>query len=141
MADTLRYVDLGFVGWPGSPSDDTVSEIAALAKELGKVIVLTFGAQGVRVVDGRTGTDTWFPVHAIPVAGTTVGCGDAFIAAFLAEWWRSGDAAASVAAGATRGALATTWNRPIPDDAYGPELATFLTATDASVTRSGTASG
>ena len=133
MADTLRVVDLGFVGWPGGPSDDTVREIAALAGELGRVIVLTFGAQGVRVVDGRAGgTDTWYPVHAIPVAGTTVGCGDAFIAAFLAEWWRSGDAAASVAAGAARGALATAWNRPIPDDAYGSELAAFLAATDAS---------
>jgi sugar/nucleoside kinase (ribokinase family) len=133
MADTLRVVDLAFVGWPGSPSDDTVSEIAALAGDLGRVIVLTFGAQGVRVVDGRTGNDHWYPVHAIPVAGTTVGCGDAFIAAFLAEWWRSEDAEAAVAAGAVRGALATAWNRPIPDDAYGPELAAFLAATDASV--------
>jgi sugar/nucleoside kinase (ribokinase family) len=136
MADTLRVVDLAFVGWPGSPSDQTVSEIAALAGDLGRVIVMTFGAQGVRVVDGRTGSDTWYAIHAIPVAGTTVGCGDAFIAAFLAQWWRNGDAAAAVAAGAVRGALATAWNRPIPDEAYGPELAAFLARTDASVAMS-----
>ncbi len=133
MADTLRFVDLGFVGWPGSPDDAVVGEIAALAGQLGRVIVITFGAQGVRVVDGPGGTDRWFPIHAIPVVGTTVGCGDAFIAAFLAEWWRSGDASAAVAAGAARGALATAWNRPIPDEAYGPELAAFLAATDAAL--------
>jgi sugar/nucleoside kinase (ribokinase family) len=136
MADTLRYVDLAFVGWPGSPSDTEVAEIAALAAGLGRMIVITFGAQGVRVVDGRTGgSDTWYDVRAIPVAGTTVGCGDAFIAAVLAEWWRTHDAAAAVAAGAARGALATAWNRPIPDDAYGPELAAFLARTDAMYAR------
>ena len=133
MADTLRFVDLGFVGWPGAPDDAGVAEIVALAEQLGRVIVITFGAQGVRVVDGPRRTDTWFPVHAIPVAGTTVGCGDAFIAAFLHRWWDSGDAAAAVAAGAERGALATAWNRPIPDDAYGPELAAFLATTDAAL--------
>lgn len=135
MADTLRFVDLGFVGWPGSPSDLVVGEIVALVEQLGRVIVITFGAQGVRVVDGPGGTDTWFPVRAIPVVGTTVGCGDAFIAAFLQQWWRTGDASAAVAAGAERGALATAWNRPIPDEAYGPELAAFLRATDAALAR------
>lgn len=133
MADTLRFVDLAFVGWPGSPADPMVGEIAALAGQLGRVIVITFGAQGVRVVDGPGGTDTWFPVHAVPVAGTTVGCGDAFVAAFLQQWWRTGDAAAAVAAGAERGALATAWNRPIPDEAYGAELAAFLATTDAAL--------
>ena len=132
MAEMLRFVDLAFVGWPGGPSDPGVHEIVALAAELGRVIVMTFGAQGVRVVDGRTsGSDTWYDVRAIPVVGTTVGCGDAFIAAFLAEWWRTGDASAAVAAGAERGALTTAWNRPIPDEAYGPELAAFLARTDA----------
>ena len=132
MADMLRFVDLAFVGWPGAPSDRTVAEIAALAGEHDAVIVITFGAQGVRVIDGRSGgTDRWFPVEEVTVVGTTVGCGDAFIAAFLAEWWRSGDADRSVAAGARRGALATAWKRPIPDDAYGPELAAFLARTDA----------
>ena len=131
LADTLRFVDLAFVGWPGGPSDPGVGEIASLANELGRMIVMTFGAQGVRVVDGRTGSDRWYEVHAIPVEGTTVGCGDAFIAAFLAEWWRSGSADAAVAAGAARGALTTAWNRPIPDDAYGPELAAYLASVDA----------
>jgi sugar/nucleoside kinase (ribokinase family) len=132
MEDTLRVVDLAFVGWPGSPTDATVDEIATLATELRRMVVMTFGAQGVRVVGGRTGgSDRWYDVQAIPVEGTTVGCGDAFIAAFLAEWWSTHDAAAAVAAGAARGALTTAWNRPIPDDAYGPELAAFLAATDA----------
>jgi sugar/nucleoside kinase (ribokinase family) len=132
MADTLRFVDLAFVGWPGNPSEEGVDEIATLATELGRMIVMTFGAQGVRVIDGRTGgSDRWYDVHAIPVVGTTVGCGDAFIAAFLAEWWHTHDTATAVAAGANRGARTTAWNRPIPDDAYGPELAAFLASTDA----------
>ena len=132
MADTLRFVDLAFVGWPGAPSDPMLAELAALAHGLGRMIVVTFGAQGVRVIDGRPGgADRWYPVREVPVAGTTVGCGDAFIAAFLAQWWRTGDATAAVAAGAERGALATAWNRPVPDDAYGAELAAYLAETDA----------
>ncbi len=132
MADTLRVVDLGFVGWPGAPTDAGVEAIVGVAREMGRMVVLTFGAQGVRVVDGRPGgADTWFPTVAVPVAGTTVGCGDAFIAAFLASWWAEADVAAAVAAGAARGAMATRWNRPIPDEAYGEELAAFLAVTDA----------
>lgn len=132
MADMMRHVDLGFVGWPQHPSDPTVAEIASVARDLGRIVVITFGAQGVRVVDGRSGgADTWFPIKAVPVLGTTVGCGDAFIAAFLMTWWRTGDLTAAVAAGAERGALVTGWSRPIPDEAYGPEVASLLAAVDA----------
>ena len=60
-------------------------------------------------------------VDPVPVAGTTVGCGDAFIAYMLA---RAGGRAAICVAAAERGkiggALPTGWIRPLPDDAYGP---------------------
>ena len=59
-----------------------------------------------------------FPVTPVPVTGTTVGCGDAFIAYFLAEYGASGDLAAGIETGMVGGALATAWPRPLPDEAY-----------------------
>lgn len=55
---------------------------------------------------------------SIAVAGTTLGCGDAFIAYFLDELWRSDDHDAAVARGMVGGALATAWPRPLPENAY-----------------------
>jgi sugar/nucleoside kinase (ribokinase family) len=74
----------------------------------------------VLLLDGRGPelTETMVPVQAVDVIGTTVGCGDAFIAAFLAVWWREGDLDAAVAAGAAAGAAATAWTLPLPDAAY-----------------------
>ena len=71
------------------------------------------------------------PVQRVPVEGTTVGCGDTFIAAFLAEWWASADVDAAVEAGKAAGAAATKWMRPLPDEAYGPHAVEALRAADA----------
>jgi sugar/nucleoside kinase (ribokinase family) len=77
------------------------------------------GARAVHVFNGRAGaTDLRFPVRAVEVAGTTLGCGDAFIAWYLDQLWRNGDHAAAVARGMMGGAAATAWPRPLPDDAY-----------------------
>jgi sugar/nucleoside kinase (ribokinase family) len=123
FARTLALVDLGFVGWPGEPSDPTVTGLATVTRDLGRRLVVTFGSRGVLVVDGRTGVpDVFVPVDAVEVWGTTVGCGDAFIAWFLAEWWRSGDLVAAVEHGKVGGARTTAWERPLPDEAYGPWL-------------------
>jgi len=71
------------------------------------------------IVDGRSGeADRFVPVTPVRVAGTTVGCGDAFIAWFLAEYRRRGDLLAAVERGKLGGALATAWRGPLPDDAY-----------------------
>jgi sugar/nucleoside kinase (ribokinase family) len=78
----------------------------------------------VRIVDGVAGTEAWVPVDPVPVVGTTIGCGDAFIAYLLAEWWRTGDLEAAVERGKVGGALPTAWVRPLPDEAYGPLLTT-----------------
>jgi sugar/nucleoside kinase (ribokinase family) len=120
FARTLESIDLGFVGWPGEPTDPTVKALVAIARDAGKRLVITFGARGVRVIDGRpaSAVDRWVPVEAVPVRGTTVGCGDAFIAWFLAEYWSSDNLVAAVEHGKQGGARATAWDRPLPDEAY-----------------------
>ena len=86
----MAHVDLGFVGWAGDRDDARVRGIRDVAFDLGKLVVVTLGSRGVLVLDGRDGREERFvPVAAIPVYGTTVGCGDAFIAAFLSSFWRS----------------------------------------------------
>lgn len=120
FALTMRHVGLGFVGWPGEPDDQTVRGIATVAADLHRLVVVTLGSRGVLLLDGRGPhlTERMVPVHAVDVIGTTVGCGDSFIAAFLAVWWRGGDLDAAVAAGAAAGAAATAWMLPLPDAAY-----------------------
>ena len=80
--------------WPGC---------ARVAHDLGRLVVVTLGSRGVRVFDGRPGgEDRFVPVVPVEVAGTTVGCGDAFVAAFLAAWRRVADVLAAVEAGKAR---------------------------------------
>jgi sugar/nucleoside kinase (ribokinase family) len=129
---TMRHVDVGFIGWPGAPDDDPVAGIRAGAHDLDRVIVGTFGAQGVWAFDGRPGGgDTFVPVAGVPVRGTTVGCGDAFIAGFLAEWRRTRHVTRAIEAGKIPGAEATAWRRPLPDDAYGDAARDALAGADA----------
>ena len=130
-ATTMRAVDLGFVGWPGALDDPVVAGLHGVAHDLGRLVVVTLGSRGVHVFDGRPGgEDRFVPVAPVEVLGTTVGCGDAFVAAFLAEWRRSPDALAAVEAGKVAGAAATAWRRPLPDEAYGPEAAEALRRAD-----------
>ena len=131
FAATMRYVDVGFVGWPGDEADPTVRGIADVAVDQRKLVVVTLGSRGVLLFDGRDGNDERFvPVTPREVRGTTVGCGDAFIAAFLASYWRASDVTAAVEAGKAAGAEATAWRRPIPDEAYGPAMADALRLAD-----------
>jgi sugar/nucleoside kinase (ribokinase family) len=124
FADTMRWVDLAIVGWPGDASDATVDGLRRFVREQRKRLVVTFGSRGVRIVDGVAGTEAWVPVDPVPVVGTTIGCGDAFIAYLLAEWWRTGDLEGAVERGKVGGALPTAWVRPLPDEAYAPPLTT-----------------
>lgn len=136
FAATMRAVDLGFVGWPGALDDPVVSGLRSVAHGLGRLVVVTMGSRGVRVFDGRPGgEDRDVPVDAVPVLGTTVGCGDAFVAAFLAAWRHSGDVLAAVEAGKVAGAAATAWRRPLPDAAYGAEAVAALRAADEAASR------
>ncbi len=131
FATTMRAVDIGFVGWPGALDDPVVGGLRAVAHDLGRLVVVTLGSRGVQVFDGRaTGEDRFVPVVPVPVAGTTVGCGDAFVARFLAAWARAGDVLGAVQAGKAAGAAATAWRRPLPDESYGHVAAAALRAAD-----------
>jgi fructoselysine 6-kinase len=134
FARTMRHVDIGFVGWPGERDDPVVDGLRAVAQAGRKLVVVTLGARGVLVFDGRDGRDgpgeRFVPVTPRVVLGTTVGCGDAFIAAFLAAHWRGSDLDTAVEAGKAAGADATAWRRPVPDEAYGPTMAERLRLTD-----------
>lgn len=129
----MPWVQVGFVGWPGEASDPMVAAIGEVALRLGRLLVVTLGGDGMRVFDGRAGVPAEGRVRVVPitrveVAGTTVGCGDSFIAAFLERWWASDSAGlgaaarldAALGAGAAAGARATEWLRPLPDAAYEP---------------------
>ena len=135
LAQTMRAVDIGFVGWPGAADDPVVGGIRDVAHSVGRLIVVTLGSRGVLVFDGRPVAvggigDVSVPVVPVPVLGTTVGCGDAFVAAFLASWRVRRDVLAAVEAGKAAGAAATAWRRPLPDSAYGPEAAAALRRAD-----------
>lgn len=120
FADTMRHVHLGFVGWPGDPDDPAVGGLREVAHDLGRLVVVTMGARSVRVFDGRPDGGPDFDVRVTPVrvTGTTLGCGDAFIAGFLDEFWHHRDARAAVERGNQEGAAATAWVGPLPDGAY-----------------------
>ena len=119
LAETMGHVDVGFIGWPGAEDAPEVAGMREVARRLGRVLVVTMGSRAVWVFDGRAGTERRHAVRPVEVAGTTLGCGDAFIAWYLDELWRSGDHAAAVARGMIGGAQATAWERPLPDDAFG----------------------
>jgi sugar/nucleoside kinase (ribokinase family) len=119
FAATMAHLQLGVIGWPGAEDDPVVRSVAAVAFELGRVVVITLGSRGVLVFDGRDSpAEHRVSVEPVQVAGTTVGCGDAFVAAFLAAWWGDADLLGAVEAGKRAGAAATAWLRPLPDAAY-----------------------
>lgn len=120
FAAVARHLDVAFIGWPGDADDPLLDGIARVAHDLGQVLVITIGERGVLTLDGRAG-ERQLQHHTVavqPVTGTTVGCGDAFIAAFLARWFDSPDIVRAVAAGADAGGRAVAWRRPLPDAAY-----------------------
>jgi len=117
---TMALLDVGIIGWPGEVDDPLLAGVREVTFRLRRLVVVTLGAHGVLAFDGRgpAPVEHFVPVQAVPVRGTTVGCGDAFVAAFLAAWWRDGDLLPAIEAGKVAGAAATAWLRPLPDEAY-----------------------
>jgi sugar/nucleoside kinase (ribokinase family) len=119
FAETMRWVDMGIIGWPGASDDADLAEVRRTVNDLGKRLIVTFGSRGILLIDGVAGLEHTIAVDPVPVAGTTVGCGDAFIAYLLAEWWPTGDLLRAAERGKIGGVLPTGWMRPLPDAAYG----------------------
>lgn len=117
FAAALRYVDVAFVGWPGAVDDPALQRLTAAATAAGILAIFTLGAQGMLVCEPGA-APRLEPVQAVPVLGSTNGCGDAFISYFLAEYWRSHNLAGALARGKFGGALATRWRYALPDAAY-----------------------
>ena len=122
FAATMAHLDIGFIGWPGDPDDPLLEGVRDVAFSLRKLVLVTMGAKSIRVFDGRSDPAEvrTFAVDAVEVLGTTVGCGDAFVAGFLASFWRDGDLDVAIDRGREMGARATAWLRPLPDAAYAP---------------------
>ncbi|MBU0928174.1 MAG: carbohydrate kinase family protein [Spirochaetes bacterium] len=118
--DTMRFLRAAFVGWAGAPDDPAVEGMREVAFDLGRLVVVTLGERGVLAFDGAARRQLFVPVEAVPIAGSSVGCGDAFTAAFLAARRRGADLEAAIERGKTAGARATAWRRALPDEAYEP---------------------
>jgi sugar/nucleoside kinase (ribokinase family) len=117
FAAALRYVDVAFVGWQGAVDDPALRRLAAAAATTGTLAIFTLGERGVLLCEPGA-PPRLEPVDAVPVRGSTNGCGDAFISYFLAAYWRYRDLTRALAQGKLGGALATTWRYALPDAAY-----------------------
>jgi len=94
----LAALDLAFF----SGDQTTVERLAPLARATACLIVVTLGAEGSVALQGST-RHVQPAIAVTPVVDST-GCGDAFQAAFTLSYFRDGDPAAALAAGATQAA-------------------------------------
>jgi sugar/nucleoside kinase (ribokinase family) len=117
FATALRYVDVAFVGWQGAVDDPVLRRLAAAATATETLAIFTLGERGLLLCEPGSPPQLE-AVQAVPVTGSTNGCGDAFISYFLAEYWRRRDLAQALDRGKLGGALATTWRYALPDAAY-----------------------
>jgi len=117
FAETVSSVDVAFVGWQGAPDDPLLQELVSAVQAADAPGIFTMGERGVLVCEPGEAVRLE-RIEAVPVTGSTNGCGDAFISYFLAEYWRSRDLERALAWGKQGGALATTWRHALPDAAY-----------------------
>jgi sugar/nucleoside kinase (ribokinase family) len=115
--DALRYVNIAFVGWQGAADAPALAALSRCVATRGVLAIFTLGERGLLLCEPGAG-QRLVAVEAVPVTGSTNGCGDAFISYFLAEYWRSRDLPRAIAQGAHGGALATAWRYALPDGAY-----------------------
>jgi sugar/nucleoside kinase (ribokinase family) len=93
----VARIDIGFFGLSVDDSE-TISRIEDLARQHGKLFVVTLGADGSRAFQG----DATFDCAAIKVDEVvdTTGAGDAFAAGFLSQYCHGQDVPASLESGA-----------------------------------------
>jgi len=117
-----RHMDCIDIGFFGLSADDTsaIAHIGALAARYGKLFVVTLGAGGSRAFSGNKCFDC--AAVAVDKVVDTTGAGDAYAAAFLADYCHGGSIEDSMRNGA---AIAATVVRHcgsylLCDDTYGP---------------------
>lgn len=82
-----NWWDIGFFGLSGNDSQFS-QQLMQLAKNLTKIVVVTLGSGGsLAVVHNKIFKVKTKPIQAVD----TTGCGDAYIAGFLADWLRTKD--------------------------------------------------
>jgi len=116
----LKFIDIAFIGWKGSPKDRAIREIEKIAENKKVIIIITFGEKGVEVINSKEGKiqlDS-YKVKKVKVKENTNGCGDAFISYFLSEYWKSQDVKRAIRNGMIGGKKATFWKFALPDFAY-----------------------
>ena len=98
----IEHIDIGFFGL-SSDDDATIVRIENLAKEHGKLFIVTLGAAGSRAYHG----DVRFDCAALPVPKVvdTTGAGDAFAAGFLSRFCHGQGIQDSLAVGAKLASL------------------------------------
>ncbi len=121
FAQIIDHIDLAFIGWKRDLSHPTVAAIRDLVSARQVLVVMTLGERGIQVfnsLEKGNFQERFFEVDKVAVQGNTNGCGDAFIAYFLAEYWQSRNLEKAIAQGKIGGAKATAWNFALPDEAY-----------------------
>jgi fructoselysine 6-kinase len=113
----LKHIDLAFIGWPGEIDAPQLAEIGEIAAGQKKIIVVTLGSRGVKIFN-RSATPAFLPIEPVPVQGTTLGCGDTYIAHFLHAYWNTGRLRDGHLAGRAAGREATHWQYALPEEAY-----------------------
>ena len=84
VAQNIQNIDAGFFGLDFKKNAQLLSGLKRLAKETGKLIVVTLGKHGAKAWRG----DDEYSASAlnVPHVVDTTGAGDAFLAAFLVEY-------------------------------------------------------
>jgi sugar/nucleoside kinase (ribokinase family) len=121
FSQLLPYLDVAFIGWKGKLNHPTLTAIGQVARKHGVLVVITLGERGIQVFDCRSPENSqtlFFEIERVTVQGNTNGCGDAFIAYFLARYWQDCQLEPAIAQGKLGGRLATEWRYALPDSAY-----------------------
>jgi sugar/nucleoside kinase (ribokinase family) len=121
FSQLLPYLDVAFIGWKGKLNHPTLTAIGQVAREHQVLVIITLGERGIQVFDCHSPENSrslFFEVERVTVQGNTNGCGDAFIAYFLARYWQDGQLEPAIAHGKLGGRLATQWQYALPDSAY-----------------------
>jgi fructoselysine 6-kinase len=103
IESSLPYLDLLFI----SGDDEVIEKLIPLSLNTEATLVVTLGSRGSAAVSsGRVYRTAAVPVDRIV---DTTGCGDAYIAAFCADWYSGGNIESSMLAGSQAASKVLAW--------------------------------